>query len=481
MNTLLWFRNDLRLHDNEALHIALEQAETLLPVYIFDPRQFGLTPETGFPKTGPYRLRFLLDSLADLRSNLKKLGSDLIIMSGKPEEVIPELCKKLEIGLVSYHEEATFEETQVEDALDDALEALGVEVDSAWGATLYHVDDLPMDIEKLPDVFTAFRKKAEKFSQVRALFETPASLPPLPAGQPEAGDFPDSDFFGIEPDVPSSKAVLPFTGGETEALKRLETYFWKQDLLKKYKETRNGMLGADYSSKFSPWLANGTISPRYIYFEVQRYEKVRKKNDSTYWLVFELIWRDYFRFIALKHGRKLFWRTGIKGKRYEWSRDTAAFQKWANAETGIPMIDANKRELNETGFMSNRGRQNVASFLAKCLNIDWRWGAEYFESLLLDYDVCSNWGNWAYNSGVGNDPRDRYFNIVGQGKRYDAKGDYIRHWLPELAKVPDAFVHEPHRMSVAEQRQAGIEIGNDYPFPMISLEKAYREIEQRGD
>ncbi|MCH8558180.1 MAG: DASH family cryptochrome [Balneolia bacterium] len=481
MTSLLWFCNDIRLHDNEALHIATEEAEKLLPVYIFDPRQFAKTDEIGFPKTGPFRLRFLIDSLRDLKSNLQSKGSDLIILTGKPEELIPELCRKHDIGLVSYHEEATHEETQVEDALDDALEKIGVDVDSAWGATLYHLDDLPMEVEKLPDVFTAFRKKAEKYSEVRELFDTPAKLPPLPESHPESEGFPDSDFFGLEPDSPSEHSVLPFAGGETAALKRLETYFWDQDLLKTYKETRNGMLGADYSSKFSAWLANGTISPRYIYFQVKRYEKERKKNNSTYWLIFELIWRDYFRFIALKHGRNLFYSTGIKGKKYEWSTDNDAFRKWANAETGIPMIDANMRELNDSGFMSNRGRQNVASFLAKCLNIDWRWGAEYFESLLVDYDVCSNWGNWAYNSGVGNDPRDRYFNIVGQGKRYDANGDYIRHWLPELKDVPGEYIHEPHKMSVEQQRKAGIEIGNDYPFPMINLEQAYREIEKRGD
>ncbi len=481
MNTLLWFRNDLRLHDNEALHITLQQVGTLLPVYIFDPRQFGKTDQGGFPKTGSFRLKFLLDSLNDLRSSLREKGSDFIILEGKPEEVIPQLCRKYNIGLVSYHEEATKEETDVEDALDNALEVINVEVDSAWGATLFHVDDLPVPYEKLPDVFTAFRKKAEKYAEVRELLETPDQLPPLPEGHPEPGIFPDEAFFGVEPKSPSERSVLPFEGGETAALKRLKTYFWEQDLLKKYKETRNGMLGADYSSKFSPWLANGSISPRYIYYEVKRYEKERKKNQSTYWLVFELIWRDYFRFIALKHGAKLFYSTGIRGKRFEWAHDPDTFRKWADAETGIPMIDANMRELNETGFMSNRGRQNVASFLAKCLNTDWRLGAEYFETQLIDYDVCSNWGNWAYNSGVGNDPRDRYFNNVNQGKRYDGKGDYIRQWLPELEKAPDQHIHEPHRMSVDVQKQSGVEIGHDYPFPMINLEQAYREIEERGD
>lgn len=478
---LLWFRNDLRLHDNEALLTAAEGAHALLPVFIFDPRAFGKTA-SGFPKYGPYRSRFVLESLEDLRAQLREKGSELIILHGKPEELIPELCRKYGVGLVSYHEEATDEEVQVEEALDEALEADGVEVASCWGASLFHLDDLPMDPEKMPDVFTPFRKKVEKMSQVRPALPAPDSLPPLPE---KAGaiseEFPGADFFGVEPADSSAKGVLPFRGGEREGIKRLEDYIWKGDHLKEYKNTRNGMLGADYSSKFSAWLANGCLSPRYIYEEVKRYESERKKNQSTYWLVFELLWRDFFRFIFLKHGNKLFQEKGIKGAAYEWSYNQQAFRRWANAETGIPMIDANMRELNETGFMSNRGRQNVASFLTKNLNIDWRWGAEYFESLLVDYDVCSNWGNWAYNSGVGNDPRDRFFNIVGQGKRYDKNGDYLRHWLPELAGLPDEFVHEPHRLSDSEQSTYGVQIGHDYPVPMIDLEASYEAIKQRGN
>jgi deoxyribodipyrimidine photo-lyase len=132
------------------------------------------------------------------------------------------------------------------------------------------------------------------------------------------------------------------------------------------------------------------------------------------------------------------------------------------------------RELNLSGFMSNRGRQNVASMLAKSLRLDWRMGASYFESQLVDYEVTSNWGNWAYNAGVGNDPRDRYFNIVKQAKRYDGDGDYVRHWLPELRDVPTGTIHEPHTMSRAEQEAAGCIIGDDYPAPMVDLEATYR-------
>jgi deoxyribodipyrimidine photo-lyase len=235
-----------------------------------------------------------------------------------------------------------------------------------------------------------------------------------------------------EPPTKDSRSVLNFKGGETEALVRLKTYFWEGDHLKTYKETRNGLLGADYSSKFSAWLALGCISPRYIYEEVKRYETERIANDSTYWLVFELLWRDYFRFVALKFGTRLFKVTGIKNDfQKKWKRDKVLFQKWVNGQTGVPLIDANMIELQQTGFMSNRGRQNVASYLTKDLGIDWTWGAAYFESLLLDYDVCSNWGNWNYVAGVGNDPReDRYFNIAKQANTYDPKGDYVRQWLP---------------------------------------------------
>jgi len=272
---------------------------------------------------------------------------------------------------------------------------------------------------------------------------------------------------------------LPFRGGEDAALERLQNYFWDQDLLQKYKFTRNGLLGADYSSKFSPWLANGSLSPREIYRQVKKYEDERKDNVSTYWMVFELIWRDFFRFSAIRYGDAMFKAGGIQHKERDWRHDRDDFERWAKAQTGIPFIDANMRELNQTGFMSNRGRQNVASFLAQNLNIDWRMGAEYFESQLIDYDVCSNYGNWMYNSTVGQDPRNRYFNILKQANKYDKKGEYVRHWLPELSNVSQEFIHEPHTMAVEQQKLAGVEIGSDYPEPMIDLEASYKEIRNR--
>jgi deoxyribodipyrimidine photo-lyase len=176
-------------------------------------------------------------------------------------------------------------------------------------------------------------------------------------------------------------------------------------------------------------LANGSISARTIYWEIQNYEKEICKNEDTYWLVFELIWRDYFKYISLKHGNNIFKLDGILQNKYDWKTNQKAFREWAFGNTREPFVNANMIELLKTGFMSNRGRQNVASFWAKEWEQDWRIGAAYFESMLIDYDVHSNYGNWIYNAGVGNDPRDRKFNIKRQAEMYDADGKYQKMWL----------------------------------------------------
>ena len=196
-----------------------------------------------------------------------------------------------------------------------------------------------------------------------------------------------------------------------------------------YKKTRNGLIGTNYSSKLSAWLANGCISAKAIYHEVKKYEKAITKNDSTYWLIFELIWRDYFKYISLKHQNNIFKIGGIKHRNYDWENHPKYVNAWIAGNTGKSFVDANIRELNETGWMSNRGRQNVASFFAKDWKLDWRIGAAYFESMLIDYDVHSNYGNWMYVAGVGNDPRDRKFNVELQAERYDPKHKFQQAWL----------------------------------------------------
>lgn len=471
---LVWLRADLRLHDHEPLHRAVQAGGQVIPVYCIDPRQFGQTG-FGFPKTGAFRARFLLESLTDLREGLRSRQSDLVIRTGNPEVEIPELVKALGITAVYYHREATSEERAVETALEQALKPLGVPMQGFWGHTLYHPDDLPFSISNLPEVFTEFRKQVEKDCVPLPTFPTPASMPPLP--EIASGEIPAS--LGPEPPALDDRGVLPFHGGEGAGLARLHDYFWEKDCLKVYKETRNGMVGADYSSKFSPWLALGCLSPRYIFEQVQAYEEKRVRNDSTYWLIFELLWRDYFRFICTKHGDRIFYPSGLQGVAISWKQDWPRFELWAQGKTGFPLVDANMRELAATGFMSNRGRQNVASFLTKNLGIDWRMGAEWFESLLIDYDVCSNYGNWNYTAGVGNDARGfRFFNILKQSKDYDPDGRYVKHWLPELANVPASKVHEPWKLQPVEQQRFGVHLGVDYPNPVVDLFKSAEENER---
>lgn len=467
---IVWFRNDLRIRDNETLLRAVAQSNELIPVFCLDPRHFEQT-SLGFPKTGALRKKFLLETLLNLQDDFRQMGGDLIVLEGDPESVLPDFATANQANAIFFSEEVTAEEIKVENRLEKNAWAKGVATESSWQSSLYHIDDLPMPLAQLPEVFTQFRKAVEKMSSIRPEANKIEKLN-FPKIVKHTNEVELTKIYGLEkfPTLPNK--VMKFDGGERSAWERLESYFWDQDLLKTYKETRNGLLGMDYSSKFSPWLAVGCISPRSIYWEVKRYEKERKKNQSTYWLIFELIWRDYFRFICKKHGNKVFQIQGIKSQMDSWRRDSADFQRWCEGQTGVPFVDANMRELNTTGFMSNRGRQNVASFLVNDLNIDWTWGASYFESQLIDYDVCSNWGNWMYVGGVGNDPRDnRYFNILRQAKNYDRNGDFVRFWIPELSAISGFDIHQPEELSSTALKSKRIELGKTYPQAMVEMEK----------
>ncbi|XP_076463876.1 cryptochrome DASH-like [Babylonia areolata] len=468
MKTIIYlFRNDLRLHDNEALQWAHRNGDHILPLYCFDPRHFGGTYHFNLPKTGPHRLRFLLESVADLRQNLLKHGSDLVVRLGKPEVIIPDLIQQIgreSVEALVYQKEVCQEEVDVEKALKSKC---GVKVHTVWGHTLTHVDDLPFKPQNLPDVYTQFRKRVEASDRVRHVVPTPDKLRPVPPGL-DPGNIPSTEEFNV-PQPPSVEhSVFPFPGGETTALARLESYLWQTDNVATYKETRNGMIGSEYSTKFSPWLAHGCISPRHIYWEIKRYERERTANQSTYWVIFELLWRDYFRYVAMKYGNQIFFLGGLQNKHIPWKKDQKLFQAWKEGRTGVPYVDANMRELSATGFMSNRGRQNVASFLTKDLHLDWRLGAEWFESALIDHDVCSNYGNWLYSAGIGNDPReDRKFNVVKQGLDYDGNGEYVRVWVPELSKVQGGSVHFVWTLSSAVLSHADVSLGETYPAPLV--------------
>lgn len=471
--TLVWFRNDLRLHDHQPLSQSLKNQEQVIPFYCFDPRHFGKAA-FGFPKTGAFRAKFLWESVANLRQSLRDRGSDLLIDQGLPEVVIPQIVTALSIQTVYFHREVTSEEVAVEHRLQQALEHLGVQMISFWGSTLLNPDRLPFSIEDIPEVFTQFRQQVEKQIVIEAPFPSPSSLPSLP--KVEVGELPT---WELSDPATRSQAMFQFKGGESAAIQRVQEYIWERDCLRHYKETRNGMLLPDDSSKFSPWLALGCLSPRYVHAQVKDYEQQRIKNDSTYWLIFELLWRDYFRLICAKHGPKIFHRAGLRQLNIPWKEDWDLFKRWKTGHTGFPLVDANMRELAATGFMSNRGRQIVASFLTKNLGINWQMGAEWFESLLIDYDVCSNWGNWNYAAGIGNDARGfRWFNILKQASTYDPEGMYVKRWLPELSRVPQSSIHQPWMLTSLEQQLFEVIIGQDYPLPMVDLFQSARSNEQ---
>jgi deoxyribodipyrimidine photo-lyase len=466
---IVWFRNDLRLHDNEALIQAMNVSDEILPIYVFDERVFTGKTSFGFSKTAVFRTKFIIESVTELRKRLVEKGSNLLVRVGKPEEIISEIAGSYKSSWVYCNRERTHEEVLVQDSLEKNLWELGQELVFTRGKMLYYTSDLPFPIMHTPDIFTSFRKEVEKFVEVRKPLPEPSDIP----GSKEVfewGEIPSIEDFGHdqqEINVVESK----FRGGENSGLMQLRYYLWDTENITQYKETRNGLLGWDFSSKFSPWLASGCLSPKRIYHEIKEFEVQRKKNESTYWLVFELLWRDYFRLIGKKYQNRIFFKSGTSNTKVQGSKNMNLFQSWANGQTGIPFIDANMRELKATGFISNRGRQNVASFLVKDLKIDWRIGAEYFESLLIDYDPCSNYGNWNYIAGVGTDPREnRYFNIMSQARKYDVNGDYVKFWIPELRKVKQEYIHQPHKMDIKEQSECGVIMGNHYPLPIINTE-----------
>ena len=425
--SIVWFKSDLRISDNEALVKAVKESEEIIPVYIFDEADY-LETAFGTKRTGSFRFQFLLESLTDLNEQLISIGSKLLVLKGDTTTVLEELIKKYNVSKIYCKQEVAFEEKVRLAAVEEIAWKLLCTVETFSTSTLFHASDLPFPLKNIPEIFTDFRKKVEKESNVRKISETPKSIksPILPKFElPQATD------FGLKTIEVDQRTAFPFKGGETQALKRLNDYLFETHFIEKYKETRNGLIGESYSSKISPWLSIGCVSPKTIYFEIKRYEKEVHANESTYWLIFELLWRDYFRFMMKKHNQEFFLQFGIKGESSPLHpHQSAAFEKWKNGETGNRFIDANMRELKLTGFMSNRGRQNVASYLHHDLQSDWRYGAAYFEEQLIDYDVCSNWGNWAYLAGVGNDPRgNRKFDTEKQAKEYDGNEAFRNYWL----------------------------------------------------
>ncbi|TKY52513.1 Blue-light photoreceptor PHR2 [Spatholobus suberectus] len=318
--TVVWFRNDLRVRDNECLAAANNESLSVLPVYCFDPADYGKSA-SGFDKTGPYRAAFLIESVSDLRRSLQARGSDLVVRVGKPETVLVELAKAVGADAVYAHGEVSHDEVKAEERVEAAMKEENVEVKYFWGSTLYHVEDLPFKLEDMPSNYGGFRDRVQKL-EIRKTVEALDQLKGMPSrGDVEPGDIPSLMDLGLNPSATmlqdgKSAANASMVGGETEALQRLKKFAAECEAQphKGSKDGTQSIYGANFSCKISPWLAMGCLSPRTMYDELKKtatraVSASANWNDGgngasktgTNWLMFELLWRDFFRFITKKY------------------------------------------------------------------------------------------------------------------------------------------------------------------------------------
>ena len=424
--SLVWYRNDLRVKDHIGLTKAIDSNRQVVAYYNFNPELFKLS-NWGFKRTDRFRSKFLIESVIELQKELKKLNISLIIDNRSDERNLLEIIKKLNVKEIFVQREWTRDEVNEENKIFDKFNS-NIKVNYSFDQFLYHPNDLKKKIDDIPNVFTLFRKKCEKDLKVRTLKDNPRKLESKNR-LPMEYKIPSLNQLGFKDFNVDKRSSFPFKGGTKSGIERVNNYFWETKKLSFYKNTRNGLIGIDYSSKLSSWLANGSLSPKMIYWEIKKYENQVIRNQSTYWLVFELIWRDYFKYVSMKYRDKIFNIKGILNRKYNWNNSKNDVSDWVNGKTKESFVNSNMLELKNTGWMSNRGRQNVASYFSKELKLDWRIGAAYFESMLIDYDVHSNYGNWMYVSGVGNDPRDRKFNVKWQSEKYDPNMKYQNLWL----------------------------------------------------
>ncbi len=417
MRGLVWFRNDLRVRDNAALHAALAEADELVCLFCMDDR-WQRPNRFGARSLGIYRMRFLRESLAALDHELAGLGLRLHVVSGKPAEQVAAAVDLHGIDTV-YHARScgAFEREDARRVRDARPQVRFLAFDSETLFTREQVAALP---DRFPGTFSAFRRQVGDWP-------VPAVTGPVRAAAtaPEHG----SDKLLRAHDLPPVE--IEFGGGEWRGLRHLQAYFAGEGALH-YRETRNALDDEAASTRFSPWLANGCLSPRQVLTALRRFEAVHGANDSTCWIWFELLWREFFHWHAHAHGDRLYAFAGTARVRPQTTFYPHRFRAWRDGRTPWPLVNACMRRLNSTGYLSNRGRQIAASCLVNELQLDWRCGAAWFEQQLIDYDVASNWGNWQYIAGVGADPRGgRHFDIGKQTRDFDPEGAFIARWTAD--------------------------------------------------
>ena len=432
MTTLLWLRRDLRVHDHPALEAARAGADALVPVFCFDDRLLQ-----GRHASGP-RTQFLLECLADLDDSLRKRGSALVVRRGPPETEIPKLVRETNATAVHFSSDvgpfARARDARVERALD-------VPIDEHPG--LFAVDDLDGIRTTSGDPYTVFTPFHRSWTRLprRETHGAPRSLPPLPRAL-DPGKLPRLADLGLRQEVED-----PMPGGESAARKAMNAFVAGH--LPDY-DARRDMVAEPGASRLSPYLHFGCLSPR----------ELEHRAESVGAFTRQLCWRDFYAHVLLHFPNNAHseYQSRYRGT-LNWSRAHKRFEAWCEGRTGYPLVDAGMRQLKREGWMHNRARLVVGSFLTRDLGIDWRWGERWFMRLLLDGDEASNNGNWQWIASVGVDPQPafrRMFNPERQQARFDPDGEYIRRYVPELR-----------------------DDGGDYPQPIVDHVRAREEALER--
>ncbi len=444
---LIWLRNDLRLHDQPAFAIAQARREPVAVVYIL-PEHWLQRDCHGLDRLGAAKALFLRQSLVDLDAQLRHEGLSLKVLGGDPAALLQRWYRQSTFRLITQSAQAPEEAAWLE-----VLAGAGIEIDIVDNQTLFDGKQLAPLLADWPLSFTAFRHRVEASLQP-GVPQGPPCLSLTPAEVPV--DAPPS-----WPDYPELPETY-FNGGERAGLEHLDGYLWQRRAIDHYRDSRNRLIGEDFASRLSPWLAWGCLSVREVWDQIRRYEARYGENEQRYWLRCELLGREFFHWSMCHFGRRLFCRDGLASAPLPMSRfDETHWRAWCETRTGVPMVDAGLRELVMTGYCSNRLRQNLASYFIHQLGLDWRLGARFFERHLIDFDIASNQGNWAYIAGAGQDPRQgRRFDLNWQLRRYDPALEHIRYWLPELGEID---------INSILAHQSGRRLLTGYPAPVVPV------------
>lgn len=458
MTTLVWLRRDLRLMDNPALHEASFEGAPIVPVYIWAPdEQAPWAP-------GSASRVWIHHALADLAARLEECGSRLIIRRGPSLEVLRALIRETGATRVFWNRLYEPAIRQRDERIKAALRADGVEARSFQAAILFEPHRIATQAGTPCQVFTPFWKRA-------LTLDPPARPLPEPVLQrPEnwpASDPPES--LGLLPSIPWDSTIrAAWDMTERGALARLRAFL--SGPVRTYGRDRDRP-DLDGTSCLSPWLHHGQISPRTIWHETKDAEQELRGEElaSAEHFLREVGWREFAHNILYHFPHTDRQPLRPEFARFPWADDPEGLEAWQKGQTGYPIVDAGMRQLWATGWMHNRVRMIVASFLTKHQLLPWLRGAEWFWDTLVDADLAQNTLGWQWTAGCGADaaPYFRIFNPISQGEKFDVTRAYVRRWVPELARLPEAHLFAPWEAPPGILRQAGVELGGNYPRPVV--------------